>query len=186
MSEQTVSYSQEEYDLHLKERERLIDAAREGSRTFDKAVLTFASAVFGFSIAFLKDVAPHPVPYSLCWLGAAWLLFSLGLLLILLSFLFSHKACLHEIDNGTKALGNPNFECKNRWSTLTNWCNFLCVALLFLGLLCWSRFAFDNLGHGESTVNKIQNPSEKKGYIPPPPPRPAKSPQPQNPPPPKK
>ena len=52
--------------LHLEERAQLIDAARENARTFDKAVLTFGSAVFGFSIAFLKDVAPHPAPPALC------------------------------------------------------------------------------------------------------------------------
>jgi len=60
---------------HLEERAQLIDAARESARTFDKAVLTFGSVVFGFSIAFLKDVAPHPAPDTLRWLGIAWALF---------------------------------------------------------------------------------------------------------------
>jgi hypothetical protein len=72
---------------YLKEREGLIDAARESARTFDKAVLTFGAAVFGFSIAFLKDVALHPMRATLPWLGTAWGFFSFGLLFILLSFL---------------------------------------------------------------------------------------------------
>src|SRR4051812_5487292 len=84
-------------DAQTEERKLLIDAARESARTFDKAVLTFGSAVFGFSIAFLKDVAPNPIPTTLPWLLTAWVLFSFGLLAILLSFLFSHSACHAQI-----------------------------------------------------------------------------------------
>lgn len=142
---------------------------RESARTFDKAVLTFGSAVFGFSIAFVKDVAPTPAPDTLKWLGASWLLFSVGLLTILLSFLFSHRACMFEIEVGEKALKNSDYQRgRNRWSNATDCCNFLCVGLLFLGLLCWSVFAFDNIKHGDTPMNKVETPTEKKGYVPPP------------------
>jgi hypothetical protein len=163
--------AQREHELYLDERKQLIDAARESARTFDKAVLTFGSAVFGFSIAFLKDIAPHPAPGTLKWLGASWLLFSLGLLTILLSFLFSHRACLFEIDEATNALTIPKYQRKrNRWSSVTAWCNFVCVVLLFLGLVCWSVFALDNISRGD-TMNKLDSTSDaKKGYVPPSPP----------------
>lgn len=173
-----LAAAQKEHELYLEERKQLIEAAREGTRTFDKAVLTFGAAVFGFSIAFLKDIAPHPAPYSLKWLGAAWLLFSSGLLIILLSFLFSHRACLFEIECYTTRLGSPSFQPKrNVWSVITDYCNFLSVTLLFVGLLCWSVFGFENLSHGDypTSMNKAQNPIEKKGYVPPP--APAKAPQ---------
>lgn len=39
-----------EHELYLEERKQLVDAARESSRTFDKAVLTFGAAVFGGSL----------------------------------------------------------------------------------------------------------------------------------------
>jgi len=152
-----VDESQDEYKLYLAEREQLIDAGRESARTFDQAVLAFGSVVFGFSIAFLKDIAPKPAPETLKWLGASWLLFSLGLLAILLSFLFSHRACMFEIEVAEKALGDRSFKReRNRWSIATNWCNFLCVGLLCLGLLSWSMFAFFNLSHGDAQVNKVQ------------------------------
>jgi hypothetical protein len=61
MADEESDPAQKEHEQYLKHREQLIDAAREGARTFDKAVLTFGSAVFGFSIAFLKDIAPKPV-----------------------------------------------------------------------------------------------------------------------------
>src|SRR5207248_1166776 len=102
-------------------------------------------------------------------LGASWLLFSVGLLGILLSFLFSHQACMFEIGVGEEALGNPGYKRKrNPWSIATTLCNALCVAFLFSGLLCWSVFAFDNLSHGDTPMNKVQTPTEKKGYAPPP------------------
>jgi hypothetical protein len=157
-----------EYQRYLDERKELIDAARESARTFDKAVLAFGSAVFGFSIAFLKDVAPHPARDTLGWLGAAWVLFAFSLLIILLSFIFSHRACMFEIACATKKITDPDSETKKNWSSVvTDWCNFTCIALLFFGLISWSVFAFRNLGQeGNTSVNKVETPTEKKGYVP--------------------
>lgn len=56
-----------EYDVYLEERKLLIDAARESARTFDKAILTFAAAAFGFSVALLKEAAR--IPLSGPWYG---------------------------------------------------------------------------------------------------------------------
>lgn len=168
MADEEPDDGQKEYELYLEERERLIDAARESARTFDKAVLAFGSVVFGFSIAFLKDIAPKPAQETVKWLGTSWILFSLGLLAILLSFLLSHRACLSEIELAEKALGNKGSKRKrNRWSFATDCCNVLCVGFLFLGLLSWSVFAFENLSQGETQMNKVQIPTEKKGYVPP-------------------
>jgi hypothetical protein len=177
MANDELDHAQKEHAEYLEERKQLIDAARESSRTFDKAVLTFGSAVLGFSIAFLKDIAPTPAPETLRWLGASWLLFCLGLLVVLLSFLFSHRACLFDIEVATREMTIRGYPAKhNRWGIITDVCNFLCVFLLFTGLLCWSRFAFDNLSQGGSTsMNKLLTPTEKKGYVPPAPP--AKAPQ---------
>jgi hypothetical protein len=164
-----------EHAQYIKERDGLIDAARESSRTFDQAVLAFGSAVFAASIAFLKDVAPHPQLYSLKWLGTSWALFSFGLLGVMLSFLFSHKACMFEIEVGAEGLGKDDYTPpKNIWSSITTCCNYLCVACLFVGLLSWSVFAFENLTTGENTLSdsKVPPPAPhkvEKGYTPPPP-----------------
>jgi len=182
-----VGPAQTAHALFIEERKALIDAARESSRTFDKAILTFGSAVFGFSIAFIKDVAPHPELCTLKWLAFSWAAFASGLLAVLLSFLFSHKACMCEIDNGRKLLNDPKAKCSNRWSPAVNICNYACVGLLFFGLAFWSVFAFQNLAKGATTLSKEQPKYEKveKGYVPPkaPPPPPK---QPSQPPPPKK
>ena len=58
-------YSVEEYTAHMEERKTLIEAARESAKTLDQAVLSFGSAIFGASVAFLKDVAPHQQHFML-------------------------------------------------------------------------------------------------------------------------
>jgi len=152
----------------MEERKLLVDASRESSRTFDQTMLTFGSAIFGFSIAFLKDVAPHPLPDTLGWLAASWLMFSIGLLAIALSFLFSQKACDFQIGESENLLRDRAYKSpKNTWSIATSFCNVACVVLLFLGILCWSRFALHNLGHGETPLSDEQRPKEKTGYVPP-------------------
>ena len=92
MPDDSYDQAAKDHAQYMEERKGLIDAARESARTFDQAILAFGSAVFGASIAFLKDVAPKPQVYTLKWLGISWGLFSIGLLGALLSFLFSHKA----------------------------------------------------------------------------------------------
>lgn len=142
------SYEQQERDhaQYMEERKGLIDAARESARTFDQAVLAFGSAVFGASIAFLKDVAPNPQAFTLKWLGIAWGLFSFGLLSVMLSFLFSHKACVFDIATGMEELKSRDYQRpKNYFSPITDWCNYVGIGLLFLGLLAWLAFALENL-----------------------------------------
>lgn len=136
-----------EHEQYMKERERLIDAGREAARTFDQAVLAFGSAIFAGSIAFLKEVAPKPQFYSLKWLGLSWGLFTVGLLFVMLSFMFSHKACMFDIKSGADALGKPadHVRPKNRFSSITTWCNYLCIVFLVLGMVSWSVFALENL-----------------------------------------
>jgi hypothetical protein len=146
MTKEEHEQALKEHAQHLEERKLLIEAARESSRTFDQAVLAFGAAVFGASIAFLKDVAPKPHSYTIRWLGTSWTCFVIGLLAVILSFLFSHKACLFRIEEGEYLMRNPKAEpLKNRWATLTGCCNYLCVAFLFVGVLAWVVFALENL-----------------------------------------
>jgi hypothetical protein len=139
-----------EYKQHMKERESLVDAAREAMRTFDQAILAFGSAIFAGSIAFLKDVAPRPQPYSLKWLGLSWALFTAGLLCVMLSFVFSHKACMFDIGASADAIGKPTDHKRpeNPFSPITARCNSLCIVFLVLGMVSWAAFALENLAKG--------------------------------------
>jgi hypothetical protein len=62
MTEESYEDATKKHAQHMAERDKLTDAARESSRTFDQAVLAFGAAVFGASVAFLKDVAPKLFP----------------------------------------------------------------------------------------------------------------------------
>ena len=95
---------QQRYELYWNERKLLIEAERDGSKTFDKAMLTFTSGAFAISITFLKDIIPFPHQNTLWLLGWSWLLFALSLIAILFSFLASQNACLAQIDIAFDAL----------------------------------------------------------------------------------
>jgi hypothetical protein len=141
-----VTYEQPEYDQHMVERDKLIDAARESLKTFDQAILAFGSAVFAASVAFIKDVAPKPLPYSIPWLCGAWLCFTIGLIAIGLSFLFSHQTCMARIEYSEARLRNRDaIEPKDKWGQLTYWCNYGCLGFLLLGVIAWITFAIENI-----------------------------------------
>ena len=57
MTDDDYEHAKQKHEQHMAERDKLTDAARESSRSFDQAVLAFGAAVFGASVAFLKDVA---------------------------------------------------------------------------------------------------------------------------------
>lgn len=110
------------------------------------------------SVAFIKDVAPSPQGFSLKWLGISWASFTIGLLAIVLSFLFSHRACLGRIDEAAQLLLDPKAETpRNPWAQWTDRCNFLCVFFLFLGVATWSAFALENLAWPKEKNDKPTN-----------------------------
>ena len=153
-----------EYDVYLEERKLLIDAARESARTFDKAILTFAAAAFGFSVALLKEAAPHPAQWTLVWLGLSWTAFTVGLLAIMLSFLFSHRACTWSIERTYDELvigGRPKI---NPWGRATTVLNYVTVGLLFFGISFWGIFVFANMRVSESKQSMAESSTPlKKG-----------------------
>jgi len=146
MTSDSEEYTPEAHGQFMDERKALIDAAREGSRTFDQAVLAFGSAVFGASVAFLKDVAPKPQSYSIPWLCVSWLCFTVGLAAVVLSFLSSQKACFFRIEEAEIQLRDTKAPPrKDVWGQCTQWCNWSCVGLLFAGIVCWIVFAIENI-----------------------------------------
>lgn len=139
-------YAQRAHAQYLEERKALIDAAREASRTFDQAVLAFGSAVFGASVAFIKDVAPRPRPYTIPWLFTSWVCFTVGLLAVMLSFMFSQRACFFRVEEAEIQLRDSQAKPRRDvWGFWTHFCNISCLVLLFVGIACWIIFAGANL-----------------------------------------
>ncbi len=44
------------YKVYLEERKLLVDAVREGARSFDKTILALASGAFGLSLTFIRQM----------------------------------------------------------------------------------------------------------------------------------
>lgn len=134
---------EQRYQLYLEDRKMLVDAWREGSRTFDKAILTFGSGSFAVSIAFLKDVVPNPLPNTLWLLGWSWILFSAALIIILFSFIASQNACQAQIDITYDDLIN-NRKRRNMWTTITSICNYSAIAVLAAAFVFAGCFVYWN------------------------------------------
>lgn len=135
------------YNLYIDERKSLVDAAREGARTFDKAILTLASGSYGLSIAFLKDVVPKPQSNTMIWLALAWILFSLSIITILISFIAGQKACEQRIINAYAELVNGEKNLKSCWATTAGVLNYISVALFTMAVGAYACFVYWNIVH---------------------------------------
>ena len=138
------SSTTDDYKLYIEERKLLIEALREGSRSFDKAILTLASGAFGVTVAFMKDIAPQPFQNTLCLLANSWVFFSLSLILILFSFLTSQKACREQIDIAYDVIVLKK-QRNTPWATITTVCNYLSITALICAIAFWVCFAYWNI-----------------------------------------
>ena len=132
------------YDLFIEERKILVKSLQESSRTFDKAILTLASGSFVLSFAFIKDLVPRPITGTIWLLHYSWFFFALSILLILISFLTSQKACLKQIENSFASIIEEKKEIKNTWSYLTSSLNYSSILFLLIGCIYWIVFVCNN------------------------------------------
>jgi hypothetical protein len=124
------------------ERQWLLQADHAASRDFDKAVMTLAAGALGVSIAFVHDLAPDPVHVT--WLGWAWGLFALSLVLILVSFLTSQLALRREMKvlSGERSDARPG----GPLGPLTIGLNWGSAGALVSGVIALVVFALYNRG----------------------------------------
>jgi hypothetical protein len=128
---------------YLQERRLAIDAEREVSTSFDKAMLTLSAGALALSITFVHQVGPAP---RLMWLLLlSWLGFSLTLLATLVSFLLS-QASLRRY----RAILDNRYEKKvdderNAPAIWTKALNIASIALFTTGAALLVAFCFLNL-----------------------------------------
>ena len=146
MGNENLTHEEKKYQIFIDERKLLIQAEQEGAKTFDKAILAFASGAFGVSIAFLKDIVPRPYPNTLWLLGLSWMLFSLCLLTILFSFLASQIACKKSIESAYEKI-MENKTVPNKWADITLVSNYASLILLGLAFVFSGVFVYWNLIH---------------------------------------
>ena len=139
------------YKVYLEERKSLIDAELEGSRLFDKAILTLAAGAFGLSLTFIRQIVPNIKSGTVFMLIYAWVGFCISLLFTLISFLTSQLACSKQIkileveylnnqsDHDKKA------NLKNMASVCTRWLNILSIFAFIIGVIFLAIFSISNL-----------------------------------------
>jgi uncharacterized membrane protein YhaH (DUF805 family) len=147
----TVQYSspnskKKEYrERLLEERKSLVSALLDQSSSYDKWILTLASGALALSLTFIEKIAPHPQTQTIYYLVGAWSSFGLSMLMTLLSFLFSQKACLKNIEIIEKRLNNNNSPTSNNFTILTNILNWLSMAFFLVGVAFLIVFAVYNV-----------------------------------------
>lgn len=139
------------YKVYLEERKSLVDAEREQSQLFDKAILTLAGGAFGLSLTFIKDMISNHKPIQIYWLILAWTCFCASMLSTLISFLTSQNACSTQratleaeyFENHTKQNGKCNVT--NSAAMWTRYLNWFSILTFIAGTVCLSIFSIVNL-----------------------------------------
>lgn len=176
--------------LDIEERKLLFGAMLEGSRLFDKAIIAIAAGAYGLSLTMLSAFQPIK-PGTLYYLKYAWILLGTSIILTLISFLTSQRACLRNIDIIQNRDSENNNNNKNIWSKITSIINIATTIMFIIGLIFLTKFGFLNVSQKEGNVmsdkklEKIEKmregfvppmspnkPNEmEKGFVPPPPPK---------------
>lgn len=139
------------YKVYLEERKSLVDAEREGSRLFDKAILTLAAGAFGLSLTFIRQIVPNIISGTMFMLICAWVGFCISLLSTLISFLTSQFACSKQreileaeyFDNYSGYDKKAIF--KNKTAIWTKRLNILSIFTFIIGVIFLAIFSIINL-----------------------------------------
>ena len=139
------------YKVYLEERKSLVDAEREGSRSFDKAILTLAAGAFGLSLTFIRQIVPNIESGTMFMLICAWVGFCISLFSTLISFLTSQSACLKQIEIleaehlNNQSNHDKETNLKNMASDYTQRLNILSISAFIIGVIFLAIFSISNL-----------------------------------------
>ena len=131
-------------EAYLEERKALVESQHKSSEQYDTHVLTLAAGALGISLVFLKDIAPSPIPTSLCWLRCAWGAYVSSLLLTLSSFQVSTKAFIRQRDILDDLIQQKRAG-KNHWTKAVVLMNILSLTAFIIGTATLITFALENI-----------------------------------------
>lgn len=154
--------------VYLEERKQSIAAEQDTAKQFDSSLLTLSGGALALSLTFIKQVAPHPIPNSICFLVSAWSLFCVSLCLTLISFLTSQSACQRYREILDADMLGEDKNNKNRPGRWTAWLNYLSITFFVFGIIFVIIFSAINLSGGGESLSG--NKKEQAGYVSPKPP----------------
>ena len=124
-------------------RKLLQDLEIKSLESYDKAVMTLSGSGLAISFAFIKDIIGSDAIKCTVFLTLSWIAWSLSILAVITSFLFSHYA----LNKAIEALDNDDKE--NQLGSLfdkgTRTLNILSGSLFFIGTICMVVFAINNI-----------------------------------------
>ena len=161
------------YELYLEERKLLIQAKKEGSQQFDKAILTLAAGALAISITFINQIAPHPKPETICYLAWGWVAFGISLISTLASFFTSQEACRKQIaileyellDKKESESNKP----RNNWAKWTKCLNIVSILAFVIGVFFLGYFSISNIAPSKQEVVMSNGENKKQveeGFVP--------------------
>jgi hypothetical protein len=144
-SEKSEVNSDLKYKTYLDERKLLVSAELEGSRLFDKAILTLAAGSFALSLAVIKQIFPSFISNKYL-LALAWTSFVISILSTLISFLTSQHACSKQREILENIFfSNNEDKLINRAAIWTKCLNWLSIISFIIGVIFLAIFVFSNL-----------------------------------------
>lgn len=97
-AQEAYELRQLEYKTYLDERKVLLEGAKEGSRSFDKAIMTLSAGALALSFTFIGNNIAELTNFEKGILIASWVMLGFSLILIIISFQTSLHAHQHKID----------------------------------------------------------------------------------------
>jgi len=138
----------EYYNRLSTERQALLNALLDQSRSLDKYILTLAGGALGLSLVFIKDIAPTPKAETIGVLVGSWVSFCISILITLLSFLLSQKAIFKQIGITEGLISgklDQNRKHPNPFRTATGILNWISMVSFIVGVILLITFAAINL-----------------------------------------
>lgn len=126
--------------------EYILSAIQKADSDYDKNLLWLLGGALGLSFAFVKE-APFAPPWKSPWpLITAWVIWSMGLFCMLLSFRFSSHALRKTWDQYCAGeLENEGVRPGGGWSVATTILNYAGGAALFLGVVSFVVFVIQSV-----------------------------------------
>jgi len=139
----------ERKDLYSRTREDLLKRNLSNSENLDKAILSLSSGLLGLSLGAIKSVVDLKVAKYLPLLFTSWGLFTLAIILTLVSFLVSQRAIARQLVlaeayylNGDDAA----IEARNLWAEATEWLNGFSALAFTVAVMSTILFIIPNIG----------------------------------------
>ena len=133
------------YEAFMRERQALLDVARESGTQFAKTITTLAAAALGFSVTFLVDLAVEPSNVALWFLKISWILFATSLGTIVIGFFLGPLAFHKQVKLAEQAMLHKS-RGTNPYTAVIKFVGGASLVTFLLGLASMVAFASLALG----------------------------------------